>query len=119
MPIKTSSAKAKGRKLQNTIRDTILTSFPALSPEDVRSCPMGSNGQDIWLSEAARAAFPYSVEAKARKGVSLIYDAMEQADKAANGLNPVAIVKADRKAPLVVMTMDHFFALVTGEASGF
>lgn len=111
MAISTASAKAKGRKLQQHVRDAILRLFPGLSADDVVSCPMGSTGMDIWLSQAAQDQFPFSVECKARKGIALIYDALDQADRG-NELIPVAVVKADRKRPLAVMDFDVFMALV-------
>ena len=109
--ISTSAAKAKGRKLQQTVRDAIFDKYPNLTLDDVRSCPMGSNGEDIQLSTAAKAQFPFSVEAKARAKIALVYDAIEQA-KSQNDLTPLAVIRADRKAPLVVMTMDDFFKLL-------
>ncbi len=112
MPIKTSSAKAKGRKLQQTVRDAIIAAHPHLTLDDVRSTAMGSNGEDILLSTAAKAAFPYSVEAKARAKIALVYEALEQA-QSQNSLTPIAVIKADRKKPLVVMTLDDFIALQT------
>lgn len=109
--ISTSAAKAKGRKLQQTVRDAIVAKYPNLTPDDVRSTPMGSNGEDIQLSTAAKAQFPFSVEAKARAKIALVYDALEQA-KSQNDLTPLAVIKADRKSPLVVMTMEDFFKLL-------
>jgi hypothetical protein len=111
MAIKTSSAKAKGRNLQKKVRDAILAQYPDLTEDDVRSCPMGSNGEDIQLSTAAKAAFPYSVECKARAKIALVYDALDQA-RSQNDLTPVAVIKADRKEPLVVLTLDAFMDLL-------
>ena len=111
MAISTSAAKAKGRKLQQTVRDAVLAQFPDLTEDDVRSCPMGSNGEDIQLSSAAKKAFPYSVECKARKGIALVYDAVAQA-KSQNDLTPVAVIKADRRKPLVVMELDDWMKLI-------
>ena len=71
MAIKTSSAKGKGKKFQNHIRDRILEEFD-LGEGDVDSCSMGSGGVDIPMSPKARAAFPVSIEAKkTRKTPSL------------------------------------------------
>ena len=67
MPIKTSSAKAKGRALQKYIRDKILYFFPMLRDGDVESRAMGSGGVDIMLSAIARREFPISIEAKKTK----------------------------------------------------
>ena len=110
MAIKTSSAKAKGRNLQKKVRDAVLAKYPDLTEDDVRSCPMGSNGEDIQLSSAAKQAFPYSIECKARAKIALVYDALEQA-RSQNDLTPVAVIKADRKEPLVVLTLEAFMAL--------
>ena len=104
------SASAKGRRVQQLVRDAILKWFPALTPDDVRSTSMGSGGVDIQLSAAAKAVLPFSFEVKARKGIALIYDALDQAERG-DGLIPVAVVKADRKRPLAVMDMDVFMAL--------
>lgn len=62
--MKPSSAKAKGRKLQQQVRDLILETFSDLEPDDVRSTSMGAGGEDVLLSPLARRKFPFSVECK-------------------------------------------------------
>ena len=62
--MKTRSAKNKGKRLQNDVRDLILETFKELEPDDVRSTTMGDSGEDILLSPAARKLFPFSVECK-------------------------------------------------------
>ena len=62
--MKTSSAKAKGRKLQQMVVKTILEVNPSLHEDDVVSRPMGSGGEDIMLSENARSWVPFSFECK-------------------------------------------------------
>lgn len=68
MPIKISSAKAKGRNHQKFIRDRIIAVFQ-LEEGDAESRGMGGQGVDIMLSPKARRAFPVSVEAKKTKAV--------------------------------------------------
>lgn len=111
MAISTAAAKAKGRNLQKKVRDAVLKAHPHLTEDDVRSCPMGSNGEDIQLSTAAKAAFPFSVECKARAKIALVYDALEQA-RSQNSLTPLAVIKADRKDALVVLTLEDFMRLI-------
>jgi hypothetical protein len=61
----TASAKSKGRRLQQYVRDSILTLFQEeLTPADVSSNPMGCAGCDVVLSTRARELFPYAVECK-------------------------------------------------------
>ena len=94
------------------VRDAILNAFPSLAVEDVRSCPMGSQGDDIQLSQEARQRFPYAVECKARaNGFTALYDALAQADRK-DGRTPVAIVKQDRRHALAVMDFNTFMRLV-------
>lgn len=111
MAISVQARKQKGRKLQQKVRDGLLARFPHLTEDDVRSCAMGSQGEDIQLSSAAKADIPYSIEAKARAKIGLVYEAIEQA-AGQNDLTPVAVVKADRKDALVVMRLDDWLALI-------
>ena len=109
--MKTSSAKNKGRKLQATVRDKVLQCFPQLEPDDAKSTPMGSPGEDVQLSPAARKLFPYSVECKSRATMS-IYEWYQQAQvNSPKGMEPLLVVKQDRSKELVVMSMEHFFNL--------
>ena len=66
MPIKTSSAKAKGRKLQSWAANIIRYIF-RFEDGDVESRAMGSPGVDIMLSAYARKKFPISIECKNTK----------------------------------------------------
>lgn len=112
MAIKPSSAKAKGRKHQQWVRDKILDLFPNLEPDDVRSTGMGQGGEDIQLSPAARKLFPYSVECKSLKAIG-VYKFMEQAQaNCPSKAEPIAIIKSDRQKPLAVIDAEHFFELI-------
>ena len=77
--MKSRSAKNKGKRLQNQVRDLLLEKFQQLEEDDVRSTTMGDSGEDILLSPAARKLFPFSVECKNE-------DSMEQIRNAINNL---------------------------------
>ena len=110
--IKTSSAKAKGRKLQDLVRDAILHKFPILKKDgDVRGAVMGENGEDIKMSPRAKRLFPFSVECKARKSF-VGYTWFDQAVTNAGDLTPLLVVKADRKEPLVIMKLSDFMEII-------
>jgi len=49
-----ASRKQKGRVLQQAVVELILSHFPDLTVNDVRSVPSGVPGTDVWLSEAAK-----------------------------------------------------------------
>lgn len=111
MPITTQSAKAKGRRLQNWVRDKIRLIFPKLEPDDVTSRSMGANGEDILLSPSARKMFPYSVECKSLAKIAA-YKWYAQASTNAGTHHPLLVIKQDGSRPLIVVDAEHFFNLV-------
>jgi hypothetical protein len=108
--MKAQSAKAKGRRLQQTVRDAILEAYPSLEPDDVRSTSMGAGGEDVQLSPAARKLFPYSVECKNLSKIA-VFNYYEQAC-GHGGHEPLVVIKQNRSKPLAVVDLDHFMKLV-------
>ena len=110
--MKPASSKAKGRKLQQDIRDKILDTFPRLEPDDVRSTGMGQGGEDIQLSPAARRWFPYSVEAKSRASISVYAWYQQAKTNAPKDMEPLLVIKQNHSKPLVLIDLDAFMELV-------
>jgi hypothetical protein len=108
--ISTSSRKAKGRRLQNKVRDLILEKFN-LHPDDVRSAIMGESGEDIKLSNSARRKFPFSVECKAQEKLN-IWDSLKQAEDNSNSHTPILIFKRNRSKTYVTLSLDDFLDLL-------
>jgi hypothetical protein len=109
---KTSSGKAKGRIVQQDIRDRLLTAFPEFHPDDIKSTVMGDTGEDIQLSPAARKVIPLSIEVKRRKsGLKTAYGYIEQAAKHNTG-EPVVFFRADRKPWIVMVGVEHYMDLL-------
>jgi hypothetical protein len=110
--LRPASVKAKGRTLQQTVRDKVLETFPRLEKDDVKSTSMGATGEDIQLSPAARRSFPFSVECKSRATIG-VYKWYDQAvTNAGSGVEPLLVIKANRRKPLVVIDLDAFMELV-------
>lgn len=112
----TSSAKAKGRRLQQWVRDMILDMFPTLEPDDVKSTSMGAGGEDVLLSPAARKLLPITIECKNKKSFA-VYKDYEQAQNHNQKYEPVLVIKGDRKKPLAVVDATHYFRLIKEVAS--
>lgn len=106
----TSSAKSKGRLLQQWTRDKLLYHNPELKEDDVRSTSMGAGGEDVQLSPAAREKFPFQIECK-NKAAFAVYKDYEQATEHGD-CEPLLIIKGNRKKPLVVMDAEQFFLQV-------
>jgi len=106
------SRKAKGRLLQNLVKDKIIKLFPALTSDDIRTSMMSEAGADVKLiSVMARKLFPYDVECKNREEYKTIYKHFKQAIKHGN-LEPILIIKMNRERPLAVIDLDHFFEML-------
>ena len=110
--MKTSSKKGKGRRLQNFVRDRLVTSFPSLEDDDIRTAIMGENGEDIKLSPAARKLIPYSFECKNQERLN-IWGSLKQAeDNCPEDREPVLIFKRNRSKTYAVIEIDEFIELI-------
>lgn len=111
--MKARSAKNKGKRLQNYVRDRLLEKYPTLEPDDIRSTGMGQQGEDLQLSPAARRILPYAIECKNLARIA-VYNYYAQAKEHAgvSGLNPLVVIKQDREKPLVVLDFDYFLELL-------
>ena len=112
--MKSRSAKNKGKRLQNQVRDLILEKFQQLEEDDVRSTTMGDSGEDILLSPAARKLFPFSVECKNQEKVN-VWEAYAQASSNCKGYEPLVVIKRNRHKPLVLMDAEEFVKLLNDE----
>lgn len=108
--MKTASCKAKGRNLQNWVVKQVLLNGLGLTENDVRSCSMGSQGADVKLSEAALKQFPLEIECKSH-AKHAVYTYLEQASKH-GPQEPLAVLKANHKNPVVCVDAAYFFSLV-------
>ena len=96
-------------KLQKWIVDKIKDMF-FLYDMDVKSVPSGQQGEDIWLSSFIREKLPISIEAKSRAKL-MVYDFYDQAERNSGDYEPVVVLKADRKKPLVLVDFEYFLGL--------
>ena len=118
---KPSSSKAKGRRLQNYVRDALRKVFiddcgliPRLEEDDIKSQTMGMTGEDIVLSPRARKLIPYSFECKNVERLQF-WSTVEQAESNIKDNTFAAIVvKKNRREPYVAVSLDHFLELIGG-----
>ena len=109
--MKSRSAKNKGKRLQNKIRDLILEKFSTLENDDVRSITMGDSGEDILLSPAARKLFPFSVECKNQEKLN-IWSALDQAEQNSGEHTPLVIFKRNRSKTYAVLQIEKLLELL-------
>ena len=106
-----ASRKAKGRNLQQYVRDKILETFPELSERDVISTPMGVSGEDVWLSEKANSLFPHSIECKNVEKLN-IWNALVKTEQANRRETGILVIKRNNTKPYCVIDFDVFMSLI-------
>ena len=89
--MKAQSAKAKGRRLQQWVRDQLIEQLD-VHPEDIESRSMGAGGEDLIMARAARQKFPYSVECKNVEKLN-VWEAYAQATANSGNYEPICVIK--------------------------
>ena len=105
------SSKAKGRRLQNLVRDLLRSVVSFLHEDDIKSAIMGTVGEDIVLSPAARKKIPFSFECKNVERLQF-WKSVEQAESNSNGRTAVIVVKKNGRDPYVALPLDDWLDLI-------
>jgi len=108
--MKTQSRKAKGRRLQQQFMQLLIEKLD-IDPEDIESRAMGSGGEDLIMSKAARHKFPYSVECKNQESLN-IWKAWDQANGNKGLYEPLVVIKKNGVRPLVVLDAENFLDMI-------
>lgn len=112
--MKTSSAKAKGRRLQQRVRDDMRAiAGTRLDPSDIESTTMGLSGVDIVLTKAAKDIFgPLAFECKNVELLNAVGVFQKHYDKyAAKGMVPIMVHSRNHIEPRVTMLWADFVLL--------
>jgi hypothetical protein len=104
--MKTKSAKAKGRKLQDWVRDLMRT-VRGGDYEEIQCAIMGEKGADVKLTGEARVYFNWDIECKNREDFKGIYKYYSQAEAHGEG-KPVLFIKSNKRKPLVIVDAEDF-----------
>jgi len=107
--MRVQSGKAKGRRLQQWVRDLLVESLD-IHPEDIESRSMGAGGEDLIMSSAASQSFPYSIECKNQEKIN-VWSAYDQATENSGNYTPIVVIKRNRSKPLVVIDAESFIDL--------
>ncbi len=115
--MKIKSAKAKGRNLQNLVRDKLRSIFvgKVLEEDDIKSQTMGMGGEDIVLSPSAKKVIPYSFECKNTERLNL-WKSLEQCESNCEDREPVLVIKRNRSEVYAVVKFDNFLKSIKDNA---
>ncbi len=110
--MKTSSAKAKGRRAAQEVRDAILSYFPSLHEDDIRVTPSSVTGEDLLLSPKAQEVLPYCFEVKNQEKLNL-WDAIKQAKShVKDARKPLLVFKRNHQSLYVTCDLETFLMVV-------
>jgi len=111
--MRTSSCKAKSRRLQDAVCKQLLEHYKGILEEgDLHPAIMGTSGEDIKRSPLGKKVFPYSVECKNQEKIS-IWAALQQAvENCPEGDKPVVIFKRNRSETYAVLKFDDLLDLL-------
>jgi len=111
--MKIKSAKAKGRNLQNLVRDKLRSIFlgEVLEEDDIKSQTMGMSGEDIVLTPTAKKVIPYSFECKNTERLNL-WKSLQQCESNCEDRNPVLVIKRNRSEVYAIIKFDKFLNLI-------
>ena len=110
------SSKAKGRRLQNYVRDMLREIYcDSLQEDDIKSQTMGMTGEDIVRSPAAQERCAFSFECKNVERLQ-IWRAIEQCEGNKPDYSAPAIVfKKNGKEPYVAIPFTVFCDMLQHE----
>lgn len=113
--MKTSSAKNKGRTLQNEVRDDLrewLRPY-GLENEDIEGRGMGQNGVDLILTPAARRHFDADIECKNVEKLNVVSVFIEHFKKyAAKPTLKLLIHRKNRTEAMVTLRWSDFLKVL-------
>lgn len=109
--MKTSSAKAKGRRACQDVQELLYKYAVHLQPGDIEVTSSGVTGEDIKLSPAARDVYPFVIECKNQEKLN-IWSAIEQAKTHVKGVEvPLLFFKRNRSDLMVCLSAEDFMQL--------
>lgn len=111
--MKTSSAKAKGRRCAQEVKELLHKACSALSPGDIVVTPSGVTGPDLHLSPAAKQVYPWAIECKNVESLN-VWKALDQAVSHQQGGEevPLLFFRRNRSKLYVALEAEHFMRLV-------
>lgn len=118
--MKTSSAKAKGRRCSQKVKDMMIkaTISTALGDDDIVVTPSGVTGEDLTLSPLARSVYPLTIECKNVEKLN-IWKAIEQAEQHKGKGEPTVFFTRNKTKMYVAVDAEFFLNLVQNYYDGF
>lgn len=111
--MRASSAKNKGRRASQEVKDILLKHASNLVSDDIVVTSSGTCGEDLKLSPLARKSFPVALECKNVEKIK-VWEAIKQAEAHAEGTeyHPVVAFKRNNTKLRCIIDFDLFVRLL-------
>lgn len=110
--MRTSSCKAKGRRLLAEAKELFLRYSSGLEIDDIEVTSSGCTGRDMKLSPAAQKQWPFAIEGKNQEKLN-VFKSFEQATTHVKGEEiPVLIYRKNHTEPMISMRLEDFLKFV-------
>ena len=106
------SSKAKGRRLQNYLRDLLKEAFPSLRDDDIKSQIMRVSGEDVVFSPLSKRLIGLSFECKNQERLNL-WDSLSQAETNCEDRTPVLVFKRNRSKTYAAIPFEFLIKLLS------
>jgi hypothetical protein len=106
------SAKAKGRRLQDTVCKLLLEHYPSLEEDDIKPAIMGESGVDVKLSPAARKKIPFSIECKNQEKLNMTSAWKQTEENVVSGTIPLLVHKKNRTPIMVTLKFSDLLSII-------
>lgn len=111
-----ASRKAKGRRLQDYVRNIFRSVFKStLEEDDIVSRQMGGSGTDVVLSPLARKMIPFDVECKNVENFNLNETLKQAKANTKEGRIPLIVFTKNKEEVYVSLTMLDFLKIAYPE----
>jgi hypothetical protein len=115
--LRTSSAKAKGRRLQDWMKGRLIYYLGMEETTDlVRTAVMGERGADVALIGSLKERFPFSIECKNQEKYKGVYDILTQASTHSK-MEPLGVIKMNNRKPIIVLDAEYFLEVYFGNTN--
>lgn len=109
--MKIKSAKAKGRRLAVWVMELLYKYAQDLMQGDIVVTPASVPGDDLMMSPAARAIYPFAIECKNQETLN-IWEALAQVEARAGTRIPVVFFKRNKSKVYVTLEAEKFIFLM-------
>lgn len=117
--MRTSSAKAKGRRLCQEVKALFEQYAETLNQDDIIIMPTSVPGSDLRLSLNAKKFFPFDVECKNQEKIN-IWDSIKQSEvRAKDDEIPLVVFSRNRSDTYVCINVIAFLDLLKHGSNGF